>query len=47
MKLVEFYGQQTGADRNDPLLSIVKNLETENAKLKGPPATDSKFSDSC
>ena len=33
MKFLEFYAQASGADRSDPLLSIVKNLNDEKARL--------------
>jgi len=33
MKLVEFYALASGADRNDPLMSIVKNLKDEKERL--------------
>lgn len=36
MKLMEFFSQaqSLGADQNDPLLSIVKNMHAEQARLK-------------
>ena len=33
MKLLEFYAHASGADKNDPLLSIVKNLNDEKTHL--------------